>query len=244
MTITILHLYYDILNLYGESGNIKAIKSYLERLGIKVVIKFATLDDLINLKNIDLIYIGMGTEKNEELALKHLIKYKKNIKEYILNDGFVLSTGNSIELFGESIKDNKKIIKALNIFDYKAVREEFRIVDELLFKCKLTNKYVIGFTNRNSLIKTDDNYLFEVEKGIGNYPKSKFEGYHYKNFYGTYLIGPLLVRNPNFLRYFAKELIYKKDRNFKIKNINLYLENRAYNEFMKNYYASYLEEIK
>ena len=39
MTITIAYLYYNLLNLYGENGNIKMIKKILEKQGINVIIK-------------------------------------------------------------------------------------------------------------------------------------------------------------------------------------------------------------
>ena len=83
MEINILHLYYDLLNLYGENGNIKALKKHLEEQNIKVNIEFLTLNDKIDFKKYDFVYIGSGTEKNLNLALKDLIKYKKSIKEYI-----------------------------------------------------------------------------------------------------------------------------------------------------------------
>ena len=36
--IKIAHLYYHILNLYGENGNIRALKRYFERQDIKTEI--------------------------------------------------------------------------------------------------------------------------------------------------------------------------------------------------------------
>lgn len=236
MKITILYLYYDILNLYGESGNMKALKQYLEALNIDVHIKFATLNDEINLKNVDMIYLGMGSENNQLLALKHLKKYKKEIKEYILNGNFVLATGNSLELFGKAIDQEK----ALNIFSFSSKKVEYRIVDEALYKTNLLSSYILGFTNRNSILINNDNPLFNVIKGVGCEPNENIEGYHYKNFYGTYLIGPILIRNPEFLRYLVNELIKFKNPEFKIKRIKLKLEENAYNEFMKNYYSEYI----
>lgn len=235
MKITILHLYYDILNLYGESGNLKALKQYLEALGIDVHIKFATLNDEIILNNVDMIYLGMGSENNQLLSLKHLKKYKKEMKEFILNNHFVLATGNSIELFGK-VMDQEK---ALDIFPYVSKKEGIRIVDEALFQTDLVSSYILGFTNRNSVLLNNDKPLFKVIKGVGCNPNETIEGYHFKNFYGTYLIGPLLVRNPDFLRYFAKELIKSKDSNFKIKKVPLKFEELAHQEFIKNYYSEY-----
>lgn len=225
MTINIGHLYYDILNLYGESGNVKIIKNYLENLGIKVNIKFITLDDEINLNDIDLLYIGCGTEDNLDLVLNHLKKYKDNIKDFIENNKYVISTGNSIDLFSKN---------RLGIFDYESELAPFRIVDEVAYKCNLTDKLIIGFQNRGSMIKNSSNPLFEVIKGVGSYPNSKKEGYTYKNFYSTYLIGPLLVRNPYLLTSLMNKLILEKDSSFDIKDVDLSLEINAYNEFIKN----------
>ena len=71
MTINIMHLYYDLLNLYGESGNIKILKNYFENQGIKVNIHFMTINDNISLENIDIIYIGNGTKSNQPFLFYH-----------------------------------------------------------------------------------------------------------------------------------------------------------------------------
>ena len=83
MEINILHLYYDLLNLYGENGNIKALKKHLEEMGVRVNIEFLTINDVIDFSRYDFVYIGAGTEKSQKLVLKHLLKYKKDIKNYI-----------------------------------------------------------------------------------------------------------------------------------------------------------------
>ena len=38
MKINILHLYYDLMNLYGENGNVLCLKKYLENQNIDVTI--------------------------------------------------------------------------------------------------------------------------------------------------------------------------------------------------------------
>ena len=82
MNITIAHLYYDLLNLYGESGNVKALEYQLEGQGITVKIKFLTIGDTLDFSKYDFVYMGAGTEENQKLALKHLIKYKDKVKEW------------------------------------------------------------------------------------------------------------------------------------------------------------------
>lgn len=237
MKITIGYLYYDLLNLYGENGNIKILKKQLEHQGVSVSIKFVTVDDNLDFNQYDLVYIGAGTENNQKIALKHLLKYKEQIKDAIENNKYFLITGNSIELFGKYIYDkNKKKHKALDIFKYTVKEEEFRMIDEAIFKTDLIDKEVIGFQNQNSVIKDLKYPLFDVVKGIGSYPNSTKEGIHYRNFYGTYLIGPILGRNPELLKYFVTSLIKSKNSKFKFKNFDIKLEYEAYNNFINKFY--------
>ena len=76
----------------------------------------------------------------------------------------------------------------------------------------------------------------DVIKGIGSYPKSKKEGILYKNFYGTYIIGPILARNPMFLEHFIKELVTSKNKKFKFKKFDLQLDKKARKSYMETYH--------
>lgn len=241
MNIKVAHLYYDLMNLYGESGNVKALKMQLEGQGIKTAIKFLTIDDDLNFKDYDIVYIGSGTENNQKIVLNHLLKYKKDIENAIEKGVHFICTGNALELFGNVIEDvNNKKYTALGMFDFDVKQEEVRMVDEVLFKTDLINKYILGFQNQSGHIKSDILNLFDVVKGIGSYIGSKKEGIHYKNFYGTYVIGPILVRNPELLKYLVKEIINKNNKNFKFKKFNQKLEIEAYDNFMSRNYQEYI----
>ena len=241
MNIKVAHLYYDLMNLYGESGNVKALKMQLEGQGIKTTIKFLTIDDDLNFKDYDIVYIGSGTENNQKIVLNHLLKYKKDIEDAIEKGVHFICTGNALELFGNVIEDvNNKKYTALAMFDFDVKQEEVRMVDEVLFKTDLINKYILGFQNQSGHIKSDILNLFDVVKGIGSYIGSKKEGIHYKNFYGTYVIGPILVRNPELLKYLVKEIINKNNKNFKFKKFNQKLEIEAYDNFMSRNYQEYI----
>ena len=234
MNIKVAHLYYDLMNLYGESGNVKALKMQLEGQGIKTTIKFLTIDDDLNFKDYDIVYIGSGTENNQKIVLNHLLKYKKDIEDAIEKGVHFICTGNALELFGNVIEDvNNKKYTALGMFDFDVKQEEVRMVDEVLFKTDLINKYILGFQNQSGHIKSDILNLFDVVKGIGSYIGSEKEGIHYKNFYGTFTLGPILSRNPEFLEYFFKKFISSLDDKFKFKDMDLSLNKKAYEEFIE-----------
>ena len=238
--IVIAHLYYDLLNLYGEKGNMIILKKELENQGLKVTLKELTVADKLNFDKYDLVYIGAGTENNQKIALESLMKYKDKIKERVNENKHFLITGNAIEMFGSYIlAKNKERHECLNLFHYHTEEREKRMAEEALMKCRFVDKLIFGAQNQPSFIIGNDKPLFEVVKGIGSFPGAKTEGIKYCNFYGTYLFGPLLVRNPHFLEYFIKELVLAKYPNFEFKNFELEDNEKAYDTFMNNFYKNY-----
>jgi len=232
MVIYIAHLYYDLMNLYGEIGNIKVLVDTIEKQGIKVVLDRLSIDDKIDFNKYDFIYIGSGTEENQLIVLKDIIRYKNKIKDYIESNKFILSTGNSYELFGKSIYDGKNKHTALGIFDYNSKKISNRIVGDIIVNFNLINKKIIGFQNQGSNILDNNNTMFNIVLGNEN----KNEGINYKNFYGTYILGPILVRNPKFNEYLVNNLITSKYSDFKPKKINNKLDEEAYELYIFNHY--------
>lgn len=219
MEITIGHLYYDLMNLYGEIGNIKVLTYHLKNQCIKVNIKNLSIDDDINFDELDLIYIGSGTNNNQLLVLNDILKYKEDIHKYYNDNKFFLITGNAIELFGEQIIDiDNNVHEGLKLFDYYTKENKKRIVNEVYIPSLFTKENILGFNNHfgsiyKDNIKLDNKFIFN------------------NNFYGTYTLG-LLPRNPSFTKYFIKQLIINKNKKFKIKDFNFKLDKKAYTDFI------------
>lgn len=216
MTIRVAHLYYDLMNLYGEIGNLKVIEYQLKKQKINVIIDKLSLNDKIEFEKYDLIYMGSGTKKSTLLVLEDLKKYKQQVKEYIENNKFMLVTGNSINVFSKKIGDTE----ALNIFDFNISYSNARLVGDVI----LDN--IIGFQNRDTLIENNNNPIFNNSE----------IGVHYKNFYGTYIIGPLLIRNPNFSQKFIKNLIISKKNDFKFRKFDFEIDKKASKSYVETYY--------
>ncbi len=221
-TIKIAHLYYDLMNYYGEQGNVLALKTAIEYAGFKVNIKTLSVDDEIDFEKYDIFYMGMGTKRNQEIVRKDILKYKDKIENVIDKKMFIM-TGNSYELFGKKIDDKK----CLGVFNFESKTTD-RIVGEQVFKSDIIKETIIGFQNRFSSNNIKDDYLFEVIKGTGNDSESKVEGIHKNNFFGTYLLGPILIRNP----YFKDALL----KYIGIDKVNTKLvDYKAYHEYLKNF---------
>ena len=238
--INVLHLYYDLLNLYGENANTRAIKRNLELNKIKVNVDLKSIDDKIDFEKYDIIYIGSGCEENIYIALKDIMKRKTDLQKFIESDKTLILTGNAMDLFGTYIEENEKKTTSLGLFKYttKFINESTfknassdRIVGEVNGTTKLIKEKIIGFQNRCDLnygIKTP---LFKVDEKFSNDTESKNEGFTYKNVYATHIIGPILIRNPYLLDYILEKTCEKKKLEYKslddlaIKAYKKYLEN-------------------
>ena len=239
--INVLHLYYDLLNLYGENANTRCIKRNLELNNIKCNVDLKSINDEIKFDNYDLIYIGCGSEENLLLALKDLMKRKKEIKKFINDNKFLILTGNSMDLFGAYIEHDNKKINALNIFDYytKLINERTfknassdRIVGEIKGTTKLIKETIIGFQNRCDINYNVSNPLFKVNEKYSNDLTNEDEGFNYKNVYATHIIGPLLIRNPYLTDYLLNKLCNNKKLKYTSKDQTSI---KAYKKYLENF---------
>lgn len=202
----ILHLYHDIMNLYGEYANVLAMQRILSKNGYDCTVDKLSICDNADLSAYDFIYIGSGTERNQRVVLNDLCKYADDFKK-LINDGkVILMTGNSFEMLGKTITDadgNK--FGGLGIFDFDVVEQNTRrVTADAVFTADFSDKPLVGFVNKCSEISGIDTPLFSVKMGLGNKDGDSKEGIVKNNFFGTHLTGPVLIKNPYFLEYLAK----------------------------------------
>lgn len=224
-TIKIAHLYYDLMNLYGENGNVRCLVRNLEKQEINVELTRLTIDDEIKFEEYDIFYIGSGNNENFLITLNDLKKYSDNIKG-IINDKFFIVTGNALNLFGKYYKIKNEEIECLNIFDFYTESKRKRKVGENLYLFNNVEEKIIGFENTADILKNNTNLLFI------NYKNNKPEGVKKNNFYGTYLLGPILIRNPHFVSYLTKEIC----KHFNV-DYTKYVDELSYKAY-KNYMKS------
>lgn len=196
MKIKIANLYPKELTLYGESGNIKALKYYLEQNNIDVEIIEINKKDKLNLKEYDFVYIGSGRDVFLSDIKKRLEEYKEDFLNYINKDKVILATGMGIY-----------ILEMLGLYEveYKNVRK----VSDVEARTDICNGKIFGFQNTHYFIKNTNNTIFTIDKGFGN-NDGFMEGYHQNNFYATSSIGPILARNKELVKYIGNILIDNK----------------------------------
>ncbi len=207
----ILHLYHDLLNLYGEYGNVVVLKKHLEDQGLEVELVLKTINDDFDFDDYDFIYCGSGSESKTLKALEDLLKRKESLLKAINHNKLFLFTGSAMELLGEKINEKE----ALNIVPIKSTFTDKRYTGDVIASNPEIGE-VVGFINKCSIISQNEDiklfdYIFK-QKGIND---NKYEGYKYKNVYGTHIIGPILVKNPNFMGLIVKQLVGDKYQEIK-----------------------------
>lgn len=204
----ILHLYHDIMNLYGEYANVSALTRLLQHMGTEVTVDKRSLQDTVDLSEYDFVYVGSGTERNQKVVLEHLRSMKEALTDYIEQDKVILMTGNAFEMLGSSITDSSgKATQGLGLFPFTVTEQnKTRVTGDAIFSTDCCEHKLVGFINKCSTISGIETPLFTVEMGIGNQDNDTKEGIHYRRFFGTHLTGPILIKNPYFLIYIVSLL--------------------------------------
>lgn len=208
--VKILHLFPNLMNLYGDYANVVVLKKHLEDQGIEVIVDKKDLGDLIDFEEYDFIYMGSGTNTNLMLALNELKKYISSLEYCIDNDKVFLFTGNAMDVFGKEIDG----YEALGLFDFSVRHDTKRHSGDVIVNNDELG-YVVGFINRCSTIdNNEENVLFNYVFKDENIIDGKKEGNRFKNVFCTHIIGPVLVKNPKFMEYIVK-LLLPKGKNYK-----------------------------
>ena len=211
-------LFPEICNLYGDLANI----TYLKRCLPEAEIINTSLKDrpLFVSEKPDLVYMGTTTERGQLLAVEALSKYRENIEECIAQGVNFLITGNAGEIFSKGIwEESEKVSDGLGILDFCAKRKARKRFNSLYLGdfCPGENEEPIKIVGFKSVFgygygDVSDKYLFITERGIGFSPETKEEGIRLNNFFCTYIIGPLLVLNPPFTKWFIKNILKEDER--------------------------------
>lgn len=214
-------LYKEVCNLYGDYYNHIYIKKNFQDSTIYETSLNET-PHFIN-EDIDFIYIGSSSEKNQQIIIEKLLPYKERLTELINKNKIILATGNAMEIFGKEIIDKNKTIKCLGIFNYYAKRNMDNRYN-YLFLGEFDKIKIIGHKSQFSLIYdiNEENGFIKKIRGLGNNFEADYEGFKKNNFYGTYLLGPILVINPYFTKYLMKQLKIKNKLVFEKEAIEAY----------------------
>ena len=235
MEFKILYLYPDILDLYGDIGNIKVLKYRLEQRGIKCIIdRYSIGNEKPEFSDYDFVFLGGGADNEQQAIMSDLMENKNSIKKAVDEGVFFLLICGGYQLFGKYYKDaNGEIIPGLEIFDYytEASQDKTkRCIGNIIIEANIENEpyKVIGFENHGGQTSNVSSTFGKVELGNGNKFGSSEEGFMLPNVICTYLHGPLLSKNPKIADYIIKHAWERKyNKNIELEKLNDSLEEKC-----------------
>ncbi len=246
MKIVIGHLFPDLLNLYGDRGNIQCMVQRLKWRGIDAQVKTFSIEEEINFNELDIVLLGGGSDREQMLVCNRLKEIKDQFKNYVEENGVVLAICGGYQLLGKYYETDQGKIEGLDIIDMYTVQEKGRLINNIFLKSELFDMPIVGFENHGGRTYINDNKpLGKVVFGKGNNGKSGYEGVVYKNVVGTYLHGPLLPKNPQLCDYLLKNAL---ERKYGRENINLEplpdTEEKEANKYIVDRYSDKIENFK
>lgn len=234
MQLTLAHLYPDLMNIYGDQGNVQALKFRCQQRQIKLIIRPVRLNDPLLPGSFDLLFGGGGQDQQQQLISHDLFNRRNVLLKAAQNQIPMLTICGSYQLFGAYFQPfTGPKMKGIGIFDAYTVASKQRKIGNIIIKTKWGE--LVGFENHsgNTFLMPGAKPLGKVIIGFGNNGLDKTEGAVTNNVFGCYLHGPLLPKNPLFCDYLIQLALANKYGPIKLQALNDQLEWQAHEAAIK-----------
>ena len=215
MKLNIAHLYPDLLNLYGDRGNIQSLVMRSRWRGMDVQVKKYRLDDPVDFLHTDIVLLGGGSDREQQIVCTRLKNIRDEFQAYVEDGGTVLAICGGYQLLGHYYETAEGKMDGLSLVDIYTVQKSPRLISNVVMENEDFNSFpykIVGFENHGGRTYIGNNRPFgsRILYGNGNNGEDGGEGIMYKNMIGTYLHGPLLPKNPHVCDWLLKKALEKK----------------------------------
>ena len=199
MKLRICHLYGNLMNTYGDNGNLLMLQHRAKKLGYEVETTLISLEEDFNPDDFDIVMFGGGQDYEQTVVAKDLQNKKDALIQYIEDNGVVVAICGGFQLLGRYyVNASGERLNGISAIDVctngqfpNRLIGDVEIVNEEFGETYLGYENHIGRTYLGKNMKP----LGKVVKGYGNNEEDHVEGCHYKNVFCSYFHGPILVRN-------------------------------------------------
>lgn len=199
--LNVAHLYGDLMNTYGDVGNILALNYYAKQMDVELNVQVVSLDEDFEADKYDLAFFGGGQDFEQVIVSKDIQTKKRALTDFIEDGGPVLAICGGFQLLGHYYVDAKgDKIPGIGALDhYTLSQNNHRFIGDIVIKNEETGETYHGFENHQgrTFLGKNERPLGNVIQGKGNNGEDGTEGAIYKNVYCSYFHGPILTRNGN-----------------------------------------------
>ncbi len=214
-SLNVAHLYGDLMNTYGDNGNILMLKYVGEKLGAEMTFNIVSLGDTFAKEDYDLVFWGGGQDYEQEIiADQSLIDLSAPLKDYIESEKPLLAICGGYQMLGQYYVNSEgtKIQGTGILGHYTENLRTDRFIGDIETHNEEFGETYYGFENHSGItyLSDDEKPLGTVVYGGGNNPDDQTEGLIYKNTFGTYFHGPILSRNARLAYRLVTTALYQK----------------------------------
>lgn len=197
-SLTLVHLYPEQMNIYGDWGNVLTLLKRGSWHGYDVQVLPHHPGKPFP-KNADIIVGGGGQDSGQGKIQDDLIKISDQLHQLADDKTPMLMICGLYQLFGRFFETAQgQRIQGIGIFGAETYGGPKRLIGNVVTATEFGD--LIGYENHSGLTVLDDDQpaLGRVMKGAGNNGRDKTEGSVYNAVFGSYLHGSLLPKNPDF----------------------------------------------
>jgi len=200
--IRLVHLYPDLMSVYGDRGNVLTLVRRAEWRGIAIEVCELSLDDELDPRQADLIFFGGGQDREQAVVSPDFLRQKGEAVRRAVDAGAaLLSVCGGYQLLGTSYTtvDGEELPGA-GLFEIRSVPGPRRHIGNVLIETDLDGERhtLVGFENHSgrTYLAPGMQPLGRTIVGAGNNGEDGTEGCVYRGAIGCYLHGSLLPKNP------------------------------------------------
>lgn len=197
--LRVAHLYGDLMNTYGDNGNILMLKYVSEKLNSKITFDIVSLGDAFDENSYDLVFWGGGQDYEQAIISESLTNITQPLKNFVEAGKPMLAICGGYQLLGQYyIEASGRKINGTGILGhYTENPGNDRIIGDVEIHNDDFDETYYGFENHGgrTYLSENEKPLGKVIYGGGNNGSDGTEGLIYKNTFGSYFHGPLLSRN-------------------------------------------------
>ena len=202
--LQLVHLYPDLMNVYGDRGNIITLERRAAWRGIRLEVRACTLGDRFDPSEADLIFFGGGQDREQTVVAADLLEYKAAATGEAVEQGAaLLAVCGGYQLLGQYFRTGDgQELTGTGLFDAWTIAGDRRCIGNIVLECAWDpgRRTLVGFENHSGKTYLGPGCapLGRVLAGFGNNGEDGLEGAVYRGAYGCYLHGSLLPKNPWF----------------------------------------------
>lgn len=240
MELTIGYLYGDLMNIYGDTGNIITLEKRCQWRGIKTKVVNISINDNLKEKDIDIFFFGGGQDQSQIAVSQDITSKPKAevLKSEIERGVPLLSICGGYQLLGDYYApQNGPKLAGLGIFPAYTEASDQRMIGNIVVESPDYGK-LVGFENHSgkTYLKERASPLGKVVKGFGNNGEDGTEGCIYKNAIGCYMHGSLLPKNPELADWLIKKALeVKYGKEIELKPLDDSLEQKAHDTVIQKF---------